>query len=138
MATMTNYQFEDSELANFYRSNAVKRPNEKNRSRGGVYFFKQITRKDILSGEEKLDILEYYKECFLEKGMDNEARLLHKIIHGSRVEIIRTCKVLFIPNAERGKIKKEGRLNRELRSLCYAFDSILAGKPNEMARALFA
>lgn len=132
----TGYEFKDRELENFYKF-STRRPEEQRHSRGGVYFYKNIHRKDILSGEEKLHIVEYYRVRFCETGHDKESLTLKHVLDGSRLEIIRSRGKLFMPSYELGKEIITKRLNRELRSLVNAFESIVNGSPDELARAMF-
>lgn len=133
----SDYKWEDKELSQFYHHIATKRPSERNRSRGGVYFYKNIEQKDILNGEKGLHILYSYQKRFEEQNMFSHAAVLKKVLSGARLEIVRTRKVLFIPNEEIGNKLLSGRLNKKFREICDMFDSILAGKPSESARYFF-
>lgn len=131
-----DYQWSSKELSSFYYKIATKRPGEQNRG-GGIYFYQHITHKDILNGEDGLHILYSYQKRFEEQNMFSHAAVLKKVLFGARWEIIRTRKVLFIPNVEIGNKLLSGRLNRKFREICNMFDSILAGKPSESARYFF-
>lgn len=132
----SDYKFENKELSQFYYKVATKRPSERNRG-GGVYFYKNIEQKDILDGEVGLNVLYAYQKRFEEQNMFSHAVVLKKVISGARLEIIRTRKVLFVPDAEIGEKLLSGRLNKKFRDICNMFDSILAGKPSESARYFF-
>ena len=132
----SDYQWEDREISNFYYNVATKRPAEQNRGRG-VYFYQHIANKDILNGENGLHVLYCYQKRFEEQDMFSYARVLKKVISGARMEIIRTRKVLFVPNEAIGNKLLSGPLNRKFREICKMFDSILEGKPSESARYFF-
>lgn len=132
----SDYQWSDKELSQFYYQTAIKHPSKRNRG-GGVYFYQNIDHKDILDGENGLHILYSYQKKFEEQNMFAHASVLKKVIFGARREIIRTKKVLFVPNAEIGNRLLSGRLNRELREICNMLNSILNGKPSESARYFF-
>lgn len=132
----SDYQWNDKELSSFYHKVATKRHSERNRG-GGIYFYRHITHKDILDGENGLHILYSYQKRFEEQNMFSHAAVLKKVLSGARWEIIRTRKVLFVPSVEIGNKLLSGRLNRKFREICNMFDSILAGKPSESARYFF-
>lgn len=132
----SDYQWEDREISSFHYNVATKRPTEQNKGRG-VYFYQHIENRDILNGENGLHVLYSYQKRFEEQGMFSYARVLKKVIYGARMEIIRTKKVLFVPNEAIGNKLLSGRLNRKFREICNMFDSILEGKPSVSARYFF-
>lgn len=134
----SDYKFEDEEVKNFYYQVATKRPSEANKGKGGVYFRKNTKNEDILHGEDGLHILYYYEQAFEEKGLLKQANILKRVINGSRLEIIRTRKVIFIPNLQKGEILSKGKVSKKFRTLLNCFESVLAGKPNVTARYFFA
>lgn len=132
----SDYEWSDKELSSFYYRVATKHPTEQNKGRG-VYFYQHIENKDILNGENGLHVLYCYQKKFEEHNMFSYARVLKKVIYGARMEIIRTKKVLFVPNEEMGNKLLSGQLNRKFREICNMFDSILEGKPSVSARYFF-
>lgn len=134
----SDYQWNDKELKEFYFSTATRKPSEQNRSRGGIYFRKTITPIEIFKGEDGLNILYAYQCRFEDANLWKHAMVLKKVIQGCKMEILRTRKVLFIPNREAGELLASGVLKRELRTILKAFESILDGKPNETAKYYFA
>lgn len=132
----SDYEWQDKELSSFYYRVATKRPAEQNRGRG-VYFYQYIENRDILNGENGLHVLYSYQKKFEEQEMFSYAAVLKKVISGARMEIIRTRKVLFVPNEAIGNKLLSGPLNRKFREICNMFDSILEGKPSVSARYFF-
>lgn len=137
----SDYQFESKELESFYNHVATRRPNEQNRG-GGFRLQDDGMNNNIISSEElddKLNVLYFYQHEFLENGMWRQAKVVERTrqkiyIAASRKGITG----MSIPSLERGKELVEGRLSRSMRTMCSMFNSILNGKPNEMARAFFA
>lgn len=134
----SDYQWNNEELKQFYYSIATKRPNEQNRSRGGVYFRKSITPIEIFKGEDGLNVLYAYQCRFEEANLWKHANILRKVIQGCKLEILRTRKVLFIPNREAGEMLAGGVVERKFRTILKAFDSVIEGNPNTTARYFFA
>lgn len=134
----SNYQWSDEELKQFYYSTATKRPSEQNRSKGGVYFRKDITPLEIFKGEDGLNVLYYYQVRFEEKNLFSHARIIRKVISGCKLEILRTREKLFIPDYEAGEMLAGGVVERKFRTILNAFESVLNGKPNTTAKYFFA
>ena len=109
----SDYEWSDKGLSSFYYNVATKRPAEQNRGRG-VYFYQHIANKDILNGENGLHVLYSYQKRFEEQGMFSYARVLKKVIYGARMEIIRTRKVLFVPNEAIGNKLLSGAAEQKI------------------------
>lgn len=134
----SDYQWNDEELKQFYHQVATKKPSEQNRSKGGVYFRKNITPIDVFKGEDGLNVLFYYQMRFEDKNLFSHARIIRNVISGCKLEILRTRNVLFIPNREAGEMLAGGVVERKFRTILNAFESVLDGKPNRTARYFFA
>lgn len=137
----TDYRWKDQEVGEFYSHVATRRPGEQNRG-GGIRVTDNASYLDVEHANNNLDILYYYEKQFKEHGFWKQARIIGKTRSNIFAAVFNWNRdvmgELTIPNEERGKNLITGTLSREMRMMCNAFDSVLNGKPNEMARAIFA
>ena len=137
----SNYVWEDKELRDFYYGVATKRPDQINNGGSGVRIPSTANFPDVEEINKGLDILLYYRGEFIMRRKFKYIR----IIESARSKMFEKVyewnsnmlDEITIPDEKRGEQLTRSKLSRELRSLCNMLDSILRGRPNEMARAIF-